>query len=268
MKKAALFSTLTALLLVSGCSTPTVPSTPKQKSGKYALQFIRIETTVSEQNASQMLSNTNPTTDAQSDWRALSGVPNKTEDLLKNPEAVIIEYPIVYAAVGETAVNDQTKHCHLPETFKVVPDKTGNPEVVYSDEIKGLGRFVEFTVSGVENGKVSYHVIARDTELAGMQNYDTGVEDKNQKKLIASLPVFKKTGIDTAMTQTPGTWIGMGGLISEKTENVNSGEVKKIRIKKFMFVRVLPPKDVPFRTTQPTPKVYRFPVSELEKTTP
>jgi hypothetical protein len=261
MKKIALFLTLTAILFVAGCSTPSAPatpSTPKQKPGKYALQFIRIEV---------------PLPDTHTTLSSYAMVSDDIDGLLKSPEAVIIEYPIVYAAVGETTVNDQTTPYRSFQTYEVEADEKGNPKVVYGDEeVVGLGRFVEFTVNGVENGMVSYHVVARDTELAGMQKYDTGVPDENQKKLTASLPVFKKTGIDTEMTQTPGEWIGMGGLTQEKTENFSSGKKsppKIKRTKKVSFIRIIPPKGVPFKATQPKKNQGTFvPFSELKKTTP
>lgn len=254
MKKAALFSTLTALLVVSGCSTPTVPSTPKQKSGKYALQILRIEVP------------------ANGTAPASSFTPAPTRDieaLLKNPQATVTEFPIVYAAIGETAINDQTESISFPESYELITNTNGVVSVVYNQhkDIK-IGQYVELTLQKVENGNATCNLNFYERLLQGMQTYAVVPATKTQDAVTASLPIFKSVRMKTKMTLAPGTWISMGGLVGETVKKVNTKEETKTVMERHLFVRILPPKGVPFQSTQPAPKVFRFPASELEKTTP
>jgi hypothetical protein len=280
MKKAALFSTLTALLFVSGCSTPTVPSTPKQKSGKYALQIIRIEAPVGEDTIQSLPEEHDallqqPTTT----YRAARSIPAfgstnsfispDIETLLNNPNAAITEFPIVYAGIGETGINDQTKTHSFPTTYELQTDSNRVVNVVYDNhkDIK-IGQYVEMTLQKVENNTATCALQFYEKSLQGMQTYEVAPSTETQEAITASMPVFKQNGMNTKVNLALGSWISMGGLIREQTKDLSSGKIKKTQTFINTWIRILPPKGVPFQSTQPTPKVYHFPVSELEKTTP
>lgn len=253
MEKILRFIALTVLLFIAGCSTPTTPSTPKQKPGKYVLQILHIE--------------------VPADGTAISSfTPVPTRDieiLLKNPKASVTEFPIVYAAIGGTAINDQTESVSFPENYKLMTNTTGAISVIYNQhkDIK-LGQYVEMTLKKVDNGNAICDLNFYERSLQGMQIYAVAPATETQDAVTASLPIFKSRGMKTQMTLTPGSWISAGGVIGETVKDVNTGQETKTAVEKHLFVRIIPPKGVPFNSTQLTPKVFRFPSSALEKTTP
>lgn len=163
------------------------------------------------------------------------------EELLKTPDAVITEFPIVYAAIGETATNDQTEPISSPKTYKPTTDTNGVVSVVYSNEIAKVGRYVEMTLKKVENDCATCDLWFYAKSLAGMQKYEVASATETQACVTAALPIFKKWEVKTTTSLSPGMWLNMGGLISEKVENRTSGKVEKTRIIKASFVRILPP---------------------------
>ena len=203
MKKTVLFNALAAGFLVAGCSTTTTLTTPERHPEKYALQVIRIEVPLPETYASL------------SSYAAAS---DDVDTLLQNPQAVITEFPIVYAAAGETGTND----------------RSGNRQITFDGETTELGYTVAFTVKEAENQAVEAYIIAKKTELGGMQKRE-GKEPR---------PIFKRTGLDTEILLNTGAWLLMGGSISEKTESFQNGtpnSAKSTRTKKVLAIRVLPP---------------------------
>jgi hypothetical protein len=234
MKKSFLFTTLTALLFITGCSTTTVPSTPKPHPEKYALQALLIEVpAVGTKPAS-----------------AYAPAPRRNiEALLKNPNATITELPIIYAAVGGTAINDQTETLSFPTTYEPQTDSNGVVSVVYNHhkDIK-IGQYVEMTLQKVENGKATCDLWFYEKKFNGMQKYDVAPATETQDAVTASLPIFKGLEIKTKKTLTlvPGAWISMGGMENEK-------------IIKTVFLRILPPKGVEFAPPKKeTWRSYRF----------
>lgn len=199
MKKVARFPALTALLLVASCSTPTVPSTPKQIPEKYALQFIRIEA---------------PTPDKPPTLSPLDTFSNDIDGLLKNPDAVVTEFPIVYAAVGETAVQDQTETITFPNNIK--PAK--------------VGCYVKVTIEKAEKGTASCDLDVFNQTLQGMEQ--TGA---------VPTPVLKQQSIKTQVSLASGDWMSMGGLIGETVKDINTGKKTKTAMEKHLFVRIFPP---------------------------
>lgn len=202
MKKTTFFTALIALLLTAGCSTTTTTttttlSTPEPHPEKYALQVISIEVPLPD------------TYDSLSSYAAVS---DDVDTLLKNPQAVITEFPIVYAAVGETGMND----------------RNGNRHITFDEETTELGYAVEFTVKEVENQAVEVCIIAKKTELGGMQKRE-GKEPR---------PLFKRTGLDTEILLNTGVWVLMGGAISEKTDTAKSKRTKRVTA-----IQILPPAD-------------------------
>jgi hypothetical protein len=224
---------------------------PKPRRGKYAIQVIRIEAPVSEKDASKTFSAKNPAVDTKPWSHKINDFSDGIEELLKNPEAVIIEFPIVYAAIGKTAIEDQTETISAPQTFEGITDTNGVLQVVYDDETAKIGRYAEVTLQEVENDQATCDLWFYEKTLFGMQKYQLKRATETQNAVIASLPIFKNNEMKTEVTLHLGSWIGMGGLISEKIESFDSGEEKIIRTKKFSFVRILPPKGAPFKSTQP-----------------
>lgn len=219
---------LPALLLISGCTTAPVssPRTPQPHPTKFALQLLRIEV---------------PIPDIHTTISSLSMVSDDIDALLKNPEVVVSEFPIVYASVGETAIDDQTTPYPTPKTIEAARDEKGNLTVVSSDETSAVGRYVEFTIYEIKNDSVSYHIVASNTQLAGEQHVKLKAPDGETDTICATRPIFRRNKIDTELTQAPDTWLNMGGSISEKIEYRTSGKVKKTRVKKTSFVRILSP---------------------------
>jgi hypothetical protein len=230
MKKTVLFIALTALLLVAGCSTTSAPtlSTPKQKPGKYALQVIRIEV---------------PLPDTHTTLSSYAMISDDIDSLLKNPNAVITEFPIAYAAVGETGINDQTETISAPQTYEGITDTNGVIHVVYGNETAKVGRYVEVTLKKVENDSATCDLWVFEKSLFGMKRYQLKQATETQDAVMAALPIFTGNETKTEVTLPLGPWIGMGGVTSEKVENTGSDKEKTTRIKKVSFVRVLPPKE-------------------------
>ncbi len=100
------------------------------------------------------------------------------KELLQNPKASVAELPVVYAAVGETAINDQTKTILAPANYELQTDTNGVAGVVYSDEITRIGQYVQMTREKVENnhamgwGCLTF-IILFPSGPAGLANHGT-----------------------------------------------------------------------------------------------
>jgi len=254
---------LPTLLFITGCSTTTVPSAPKPHPEKYALQVILIE-------VPGELANSSPITQGEKSYflttpdakaAALARIPPQVTELLENPDAKISEYPVVYATVGETAINDQTETLSFPTTYEPQADSNGVVSVVYNHhkDIK-IGKYTEWAPKKIENGAVTGDLWFYEKTLLGMQKYDVAPANGSHAPVSASLPIFKAREMKTKVTLVPGAWISMGGLTSTKKEGDESTTTTT-----YFAIRTLPPKGIPFESTQPTPQVFRFPVSELIK---
>jgi len=274
MKKSLLFSALSALLFIAGCSTTTVPFTPKPHPGKYALQVIRIEGPVDEnsspsiQNAfaadlytgaliSKSISSSKglfatPLRGAPVSSETTESLPftrldsaeellPKIEVLLNDPNATIIEFPIVYAGIGETAINDQTETISAPKSFEAKTNANGVVSVVYSNGTAKIGQYVKATLRKGEGNSVACDLVVYENSLAGMRKYQVAPATETQAEVTASQLIFKKNGIDTSVDLAPGTWIGMGGLISEQIDNADTKEKTINKTYRFLFLRILPP---------------------------
>lgn len=201
MKQTVIFA---ALLLVAGCSTTSTLTTPEPHPEKYALQIIRIEV---------------PLPDTHTTLSSYTLISDDIEGLLKNPNAVITEFPVAYAAVGETGINDQTETLTFPGI----------------DESKKVGCYAEMTIKRVENGYASCDLWFFEQAFQGMQQAGD-----------VSKPVFKNREMKTEMALAPEVWFCMGGSTTEVTEDFSSGEKsppKVKRMKEVLCVRILPPKE-------------------------
>ncbi len=219
MKKPLMLTTLITLLFITGCST-TTPSNPKPHPEKYALQVILIEI---------------PETGTES-TSAYTTVPTKTVDELQNnPEAVITEFPIVYAAVGETAINDQTEPLTAPYNYKLKTDTNGVISVIYENKTVKIGKHTEWTLQKIENGDVTGDLWFFDKSLAGSFTYEVAPATKAQDAVTATLPKFKIVEFKTKISLAPGSWVSMGGLLGGTAKNTQTA------VEKHTFIRILPP---------------------------
>lgn len=246
MKKITLFTALTALLFVAGCSTTTTLTTPEQHPEKYALQIIRIEVPVSDTYEKLSLCDMVSGFSEDMDMDMYTDMDMDMDSLLKNPDAVITEYPIAYAAVGETGINDQTETVSMPESYEPKVDTNGVMTVVYQNKDIKLGQYVEMTLRKVENGAATCDLWFYEKSLQGMQQYSVAPAAETHAPVKASMPVFKKREMKTKITLAPGNWMSMGGLINEKTEDFSSGKKaapKTTRTETVLAIRILPPKN-------------------------
>ncbi len=252
MKKSLLLITLSALLFIAGCSTTSVPSTPKPHPEKYALQVLLIETPAI---------GTEPTS-------AYVPAPTRNiEALLKNPNATVTELPIVYAAIGETAINDQTKTISAPKNYELKTDTNGVIRVVYDNATAKVGQYVEMTLKKVENDEATFDLLFYEKSLQGMQRYDISPATESQDALTAFMPIFKMYKTDTDITLALESWLQMGGLIRETVQGINTGKETKTAIEKHTFIRILPPKGVPVNPPKIDPTAYRFTPNNLTSPT-
>ncbi len=220
MKKLNLLTILAALLFIAGCSTIPAPSTPMPHPEKYALQILLIEVPAV---------GTEPTS-------AYAPAPRRNiEDLLKNPNATVTELPVVYAAIGETAINDQAETIPAPKNYELKTDTNGVVSVVYSDDKKKVGQYVEITLQKVEDNRATCDLWFYNKSLAGSFTYEVAPETKAQDAVTASMPKFKVQEMKTKITIVPKNWVSMGGLIGGTAKNA------KTAVEKHTFVRILPP---------------------------
>ena len=215
MKKTILFSILTAILFITGCTTPSTqkqcPQALEQIPGKYAVQVIQIEVPMNEEGTLSSLHS------------------DEVEELLKDSKAVLTEFPVVYAAVGETAVNDQTKTIPVHESFEVKTNSNGVIQIEYSDKTVKVGKYTSVTIKTVEKGIVSLDLWFYEKSLNGMQKYAVAPATKTQNAVTASLPLFKNDESRTSVSIIPDLWRSMGGL-------TNTNRV-------LLGIRILPPKE-------------------------
>ncbi len=263
MKKSLLLITLSALLFITGCSTTSVPSTPKPHPEKYTLQILLIEVPVDEDTIKSFDAECNarsknlvplptfktlkavPTTQAGDTEDSLLNRPkifNKNvEELLNDPNATITELPVVYAAIGETAINDQTKTISAPKNYELKTNTTGVISVVYDNGTAKVGKYVEITLQKVEDGEATCDLWFFDKSLAGSFKYEVAPATKSQDAVTAFMPKFKALEMKTQVALIPGNLISMGGLIGTTIHNMNTEEETKTAVEKYTFIRILPP---------------------------
>ncbi len=241
MKKPLLLTALTALLLIAGCATPTVPSKPKPHPEKYALQVLVIEVPGNSANSSQTTRGEKSCflTTPEAKAAALARIPPKVTELLENPDAKVSEFPIVYAAIGETAISDQTETLSFPTIYEPQADSNGVVSVVYTQhkDIK-IGQYVEMTLQKVESGQATCDLWFFDKSLAGSFTYEVAPATKVQDAVTATLPKFKALETKTEVTLVPGAWISMGGLTGTKKEGDQSTPTTI-----YFAIRILPPQE-------------------------
>ena len=130
----------------------------------------------------------------------------------------------MYAGIGESVTNDQTKTVEMAVDADIVDGK-----VVYKKEPQKLGKETSITIDQVQGNTIKYKINAMYQELTHFEDY------KTKEGLEVRLPYFKKQGVDTKLTQVPGSWLMLGGSISQ------IGDSKKIH--DMIFIRVISPKE-------------------------
>ena len=230
---------LFAVALFVGCST--TPSSPKPDKTKYAFQCLQV--TAPDSLVQKMTFNTNAVVESYSPLKKenllgkqerLSGekecstpavlnlTDSQIEGILKSPDVEVHKFPVVYADLGESVTNDQTKSVSLPEDYEVVDGKA-----VAKEKICKLGDFTSVRVDKIENGAISYHLTVSHRELVGFDEY------KIEHGLEVKMPFFEARSIDTSLTQQPNSWSVIGGFVHQKSD----GE----KMHQMICVRVIPP---------------------------
>ena len=197
-------TSLLGVILISGCST--IPSDPKPHSDKYAVQVLEVTTP-------GLL---DPGAPQAAGW---------IEKTFKNPDAKVYEYPILYAAVGESVINDETKSVAMAEDFNVVDGKA-----VAQEKIQQLGRFLEVSITKVEHETITYKVNIQNRELFGFDTLQ--LEDG----IVVQMPFLNAKKVTTELSQPLGVWSSLGGVADTRTENGNETSESF-----FFCIRIIPP---------------------------
>lgn len=205
---------LVALALVTSCST--IPSDPKPHESKFTVQVI--EMTLVEPL---------PVTFPQ----------DEVPSLIEKHKDSIVEYPIVYAAIGETAIADETESVSFPVDYKII-----DGEAVSINTMLKLGMSVEVTflkkmylkhaddsigdvlVEYTGNDSVLLELHAYRMDLAGYNTFTT------KDEIEVEMPYFSKFDNKTQVINKLGKWAVVGVLEDSETGTA-----------KYLCVRVLPP---------------------------
>jgi len=236
MKKAALFSALTTLL-VTGCSTvaPAPPYTTKQHPEKYLFQMVAVD--IPENPSKQDSLFTPPTID----------------ELLLLPEATVFEFPVVYASLGETVINDQTKPLVVNErTYKLKPSRFfGKDRIIYDQETVKIGGYSEVSFEKLEDRGALCHLKFSRKELNGYREESIAppIPDKDMR---VSIPFFRAIGQNGKFDcLRVGTWVSMGNVSRIRNTENSSAKESGTSASTYLFVRILPPEGVAFETSPP-----------------
>ena len=199
-----LISCLSIMAFMSGCST--IPSTPDPHTEKYTVQVVEVEV---PSGVFTFEGGYPPNIDIES-------------ELFAHPDAVLFEYPIVAAGVGESVTNDQTKHVVMAEDYSVVEGKDVAQEKVYK-----LGSIVSANINELENGYIYCHTYANRQELVG---FDETIMENGERVMI---PAIKTRELDMRPLLEPNSWIMIGGLTSQRSDGEN--------LDLILCLRVIPP---------------------------
>ena len=231
---------LFAVSLISSCTT--TPSSPKPHKTKYTFQCLSVSLPEAvllsqafkfDDNVFQHDFAQPPVDDDlfreklthPSQQGIKSPIPILThlqiEEILKNPDAEILEFPIVYAGIGESVTNDQTKVISMAIDAEVIDGK-----VIYTKEPYKFGKEVSITVNKVEveGNTVTYQLNMMSQKFIGFDEY------KTKEGLIIKMPYFEGRGTHTEITQEPCVWIVMGGLMHQRDDGPKMNEIFCIRI--------------------------------------
>ena len=209
-----LILSLFAIVLITGCST--VPSEPKPHESKFAVQVIEI--TLSE-----------PAPQIFPLEEVLALIDENKDDIL--------EYPIVYAAVGETAKVDETETVSIPEQFEIVEGKAVGIEQTHKLGLSVEATFLERMILQSQDesiGDVLVEYTGNDSVLLKLHTFRKELVGYDTQKLTdeieVKIPHFSKLEANTRLINKTGLWAVIGGNTDSKTG-----------LSKFICVRVIPP---------------------------
>lgn len=235
---------LFAASLISGCST--TPPSPKPHKTKYTFQclhvtapdsFIQELTFDVEENVSILeesieMQVANPLQgqpilplEQEAKPNPASSLPlahTQIEELLKRPDITIVEFPVVYAAAGESVTNDQTKTVEMAVDANII-----NGKVVYKKEPCKLGKSVSILFKREDAAGISYQIDAMNKKLTGFDDY------KTKEGLEVRMPYFASSRVNTKIIQSPNSWVSLGGLIHHQDTGT--------KMHKMILIQVLAP---------------------------
>ncbi len=241
MKKTVL--SLFATSLITGCSTTTPPS-PKPHETKYTFQCLLVSypdslfqeltfsfndsITFSKISPEKQVANLFPEQQMLPSVQATEPLPIpmltqvQIEEFLQNPSVEIVELPIVYASIGESVTNDQTKTAQMVIDADVV-----NGEIVYTKKPYKLGTKISIRVDKAEGTNITYQIHMMRNKFVGFDEYTT------KEGFVIKMPYCEGRSIDTQITQPHDVWTTLGGLIHQQ----NNGP----KIHEMIFFRIHPP---------------------------
>ncbi len=145
----------------------------------------------------------------------------------------VLSSPRVLTRSGEEALIQVGQRHYFPETFEA---GASGGNIVHTDyqDFEEILTGVELAVTPrlVENDLIEMELNPKITELLGWRNYQIAPADSSytyyqyrvgitfeHDPVIAKLPIFRRREVKTQVTIADGSTMGMGGLISEKTEH-------------------------------------------------
>ncbi|MDF7798847.1 hypothetical protein P4C99_05205 [Pontiellaceae bacterium B1224] len=170
-----------------------MPETPPPNEGQFAIELFRIETP-HVFNETTFIKN---------------GV--SIEDLFANSENLTQSFPVVYSALGVTAVCDQTKKEKLVSDCSLI-----NGKVVPVHKVYSLGIKAEITILNLKQNLATYTLNFSYNDLKGYDEYVLKDDIKAKK------PVFETRQISTQLNQSLGAWLVLGGFSSSHKERIQS----------------------------------------------
>lgn len=177
-----------------------------------------VESSIFEENDVSLLQPKTVTSNSQPSSQ------EEIEALLKKPNAEIIEFPIVYAGIGETVTNAQT------EVFQSVLDaRVVEGKVVYETEPINVGTSASLTINKVlESGAINCDLEIYHCRLTGVEHYTL------EEEFDIEMPYFEIRSVNTEITLNPNSWLTMGGQISQRDDGT--------KMHMLFLVRLLPPR--------------------------
>lgn len=182
------FAALAAALLL-GASAPgaEVPELPAPRGNQFAVELYKI---------------VSPRRFDQKNFRR---EPESIAQMLHAGENTVTPHPVLYAELGGTAENDQTRMTLLPEDFNVVDGKTVPINKLYPI---GARTRIEFLSATERTAKI--HIDFHHQELKGYEKYKLG------RNIEAELPVFEVRKVNTEVDLRLGSWVVLGGIESQE----------------------------------------------------
>lgn len=220
-----------AVLVVTGCSTTV--KTPKPVEGEYTFQAFYVSVPVSDFD--QWASNYKTTPPISSfTYFNEQAIPvglspffqDAVESLFENPNAEIVEFPVVRAGVGESITIDQTTTVYQGVDADII-----DGEVVYKKEPIDLGKRLSLTIVAVNEDKtVMCQIHPMYRKLIGKNSFPV------EGDLVVEMPKYRTISVDTfSKSLILDAWVML--RIYDPYERNDGTQVHGL-----LFGRLLPPK--------------------------